>query len=111
MGKEELNDEKRHIDGVILVSNSVQGDSIDPGDVGAEQLFGGVPYQKTFTSHRISLNFGRVRPKDRVGEVKDGQVQPDKDDRADGGVIVGFARFGIYTTASSALTQKIVMNH
>lgn len=97
-----MNDDKRHVDCVVLVPNGLQCDSIDPSDVGAHDLIHSVPDEKTFASHGVSLDFGGVRPKHRVGKVEDGEVEPDKDDCADRSTGVGFSSLGIDSAELSA---------
>jgi hypothetical protein len=104
--EEELDDNKGHVDRIVLVSNRRQGNSVDPSDVGSHDLVDGVPNKKTFTSHRVGLDFGRVRPKDRVGKVEDCEVKPDKDDGSDRGAEIGLASFGVDSTDSSVLVDR-----
>ena len=99
-----MDDDKWHVHRVVLVPDSFQGDSIHPGHVGAHNLVDSVPDEQTFASHRVSLDFGGVRPQDRVRKVEDGKVEPNKDDSTDGSTGVGFSSLGIdYATLSAYL--------
>lgn len=97
-----MDNDKRHVDRVVLVPDSFQGDSIDPGNIGTHDLIDSVPDEQTFASHRVSLDFGGVRPEHRVGKVEDGEVKPDKDDSADRCAGVGFSSLGIDSAGLSA---------
>jgi hypothetical protein len=97
-----LNNDKWHVNCVILVPNSLQGDRVDPSNVGAHDLVDSVPDEESFASHRVSLDFGGVRPEYRVGKVEDGEIEPHKDDSADRCAGAGFASLGIDSAEVSA---------
>jgi hypothetical protein len=104
--EEELDNDKGHVDRVVLVSYCRQGNGVNPGNIGTHDLIDGIPDKKTFTSHRVGLDFGGVRPKDRVGKVEDCEVEPDKDDGSDRGAEIGLASFGVDSTDSSVLVDR-----
>ena len=99
-----MNDDQRHVYGIVLVTNRIESDGIDPCDIRRLKLSNGVPQQKTFASHRESLNFGGVRIKDRVGKVECTQVDPDNHHRCDASVGVSAICIGIYATVLFSLS-------
>jgi hypothetical protein len=102
VGEEELDDDQGHVDRIVLVSNGVESNGVDPSDIRAHDLVDGVPDEQTLGSHRVSLDLRGVRPEDWVGEIEDGEVQPDEDDCRNGCSLVAFSGFGINSTGRSA---------
>ena len=88
----ELKNDKRHVNNVVLPSYLSKRNGIDKRGVSAEELVGSIPDEHAFTSHGECLDFGGVRPKDRVGGVKNTEVDPNESDTCYGGLVVDASR-------------------